>query len=204
MYHIKGKGMRFNYPKFTPSYGNLTKKVRDEYIRDNIKINSNNIKQVSSLVASNNSQDTLYFWQLYSILGRTNIENLITVFYTRIFNDSQHAWFRDEFVKLGDLEYHIKGQTKFWVDIMGGGKHYKSEKILYFKHKHARQIMTEQGAELWMTHMIYSLHEVGLCSHRDKRIVYCIRDFLDYYMTKYAKEFDFNIYEIKNNIRAKL
>ena len=78
--------MIFNYPKFEPKYGNLTKKIIDEYIKDNIinnsmPINSNNINKITSLIASNNSSDKLYFWQLYSILGEIPIKNLITVFY---------------------------------------------------------------------------------------------------------------------------
>jgi hypothetical protein len=62
--------------------------------------------------------------------------------------------------------------------------------------------MTQQGANLWMKHMINSLYEVNLCQSKDKRIIPCISDFLYYFMNKYAKEFDFNIYEV--NVKSKL
>ena len=191
----------FNYPLFVPKYGNLTQKIRDEYISHNIKNNSMsehsfNIPKITSLIASNDSSDKLYFWQLYSILGIYPIKMLITVFYTKIFSDNKNDWFRNEFIELGTLEYHIKGQTNFWLDIMGGGEKYlKSEKAVFYKHKNAESIMTQKGANRWMKHMINSLYEVNLCQLNDKRIIPCISDFLYYFMEKYSKEFDFNFYE---------
>lgn len=200
--------MFFNYPNFEPEFGNLTQKIRDEYIEDNIQNNSmpresKEIKKITSLIASNNSSDKLYFWQLYSILGELPIKNLITVFYKRVLNDSKNPWFRDEFIEIGNLEYHVKGQMNFWIDIMGGGKkYYKTERVLYLKHQQVNEIMTQRGADLWMKHMVNSLYEVNLCRSDDKRIIPCISDFLYYFMNKYAKEFDFNIYEI--NIKSNL
>ena len=199
----------FNYPIYNPDYGNLTKIIMNEYINYNIKnnsmpIDSHNITQITSLVASNNKSDKLYFWQLYSILGEFPIKNLITVFYTRIFNDVRNDWFRNEFIELGNLEHHITGQTNFWLDIMGGGKRYfKKEKSLYYKHKQAEDIMTEKGSNRWMKHMINSLYEVNLCQLNDKRVIPCISDFLYYFMQKYSHEFDFNFYE-KINVISKL
>ena len=116
--------------------------------------------------------------------------------YTKIFSDNKNDWFRNEFIELGTLEYHIKGQTNFWLDIMGGGEKYlKSEKAVFYKHKNAESIMTQKGANKWMKHMINSLYEVNLCQLNDKRIIPCISDFLYYFMEKYSKEFDFNFYE---------
>jgi len=195
----------FNYPLFEPKYGNLTQKIRDEYIKNNIDnnllpTNSNNINEITSLVASNNRSDKIYFWQLYSVLGEDPIRHLITIFYKRIFNDYKNTWFRNEFIKLGNIQHHVKGQTNFWIDVMGGGKrYYKNEKILYFKHKKISKIMTKQGADIWMKHMINSLYEVNLYQFRDKRIIYCISDFLYYFMNKYSKEFDFNFYEVNTH-----
>ena len=99
----------YNYPNYDPSEGNLTIKIRDEYIKyciknDSLPTNSFELKKITSLIASNNKADKLYFWQLYSILGENPIKNLITVFYTRIFNDKKNKWFRDEFIELGNLE----------------------------------------------------------------------------------------------------
>lgn len=197
----------YNYPNYIPNIGNLTIKIRNEYIEyciknESLPLNAFEIDKITSLNASNNKTDKLYFWQIYSILGENPIKNLITVFYTRIFNDLKNHWFREEFVELGNLEYHIKGQTDFWIDIMGGGKRYfKSEKVLSYKHKQVENIMTERGANRWMKHMVNSLYEVNLCQLNDKRIIPCISDFLYYFMNKYAKEFDFNFYEIEINSR---
>ena len=64
----------FNYPYFIPCNGNLTKKIINDNIDYNIKNNSMpldsfTISKITSLVASNDTNDKLYFWQLYSILG---------------------------------------------------------------------------------------------------------------------------------------
>ena len=76
-----------------------------------------------------------------------------------------------------------------------GPKYFKSEKVLSFKHVQVENIMTQNGANRWMKHMVNSLYEVNLCQLEDKRIIPCISDFLYYFMNKYAKEFDFNFYE---------
>ena len=55
----------------------------------------------------------LYFWQLYSILGEKYIEDLIRLFYTKLFNDDKNKWFSDEFIEIGSIEYHVRGQKNF-------------------------------------------------------------------------------------------
>ena len=82
------------YPLFTPKFGNLTKKIQTEYIIYYINLGKlskeslSNIK-IISLNASNNPEDEIYFWQLYSILGEVYIEDLIRLFYTKLFNDNK-------------------------------------------------------------------------------------------------------------------
>ena len=72
---------------FEPSYGNLTKKVRKIYL--NYLIKTKKIKKVTkNMLSLKASSDKLYFWQLYSILGEDIITDIITKFYTRIFNDN--------------------------------------------------------------------------------------------------------------------
>ena len=72
---------------FEPTYGNLTKKVRKIYL--NYLIKTKKIKKVTKEILSlKASSDKLYFWQLYSILGEDIITDIITKFYTRIFNDN--------------------------------------------------------------------------------------------------------------------
>ena len=85
---------KFNYPRFTPSEGNLTTLIQKEYISNSIKNGnlpndafSNN--EIISLVASNNIGDKIYFWQLYSIIGEKPVKELIQKFYENIFNDEE-------------------------------------------------------------------------------------------------------------------
>lgn len=193
---------KFNYPRFTPSEGNLTSIIQKEYIDNLIKNGklppdafSNN--QIISLIASNNIEDTVYFWQLYSIMGGKPIKVLIQKFYENIFNDDEEPWFRDEFVEIGDIDYHVDGQLRFWLDVMGGGKHYiGGEKKLHLKHKLVKNIMTTEGANRWMKHMKDALVIFKKIKNLDIRIVNCIDEFLHFFMTKYSMEFDFNVFEI--------
>ena len=193
---------QFNYPRFTPSEGNLTSIIQKEYIDNLIKNGklppdafSNN--QIISLIASNNIEDKVYFWQLYSIMGGKPIKVLIQKFYENIFNDDEEPWFRDEFVEIGDIDYHVDGQLRFWLDVMGGGKHYiGGEKKLHLKHKLVKNIMTTEGANRWMKHMKDALVIFKKIKNLDIRIVDCIDKFLYFFMTKYSMEFDFNVFEI--------
>ena len=189
--------------KFQPKKGNLTNKIKYEYLNLYIKQNklSENIfdnEEVTSLYAPTDLNKTLYFWQIYSIIGPEPIRKLITLFYTSIFESTTNLWFKEEFIELGSLEHHINKQTEFWLDIMGGGPLYKSTiKKLHMKHKLVQNIMTEKGANIWMSFMINSINTIKEDLYTDRRIIPCLINFLNFFMLKYGREFDFNFYEIK-------
>ena len=189
--------------KFEPIKGNLTNKIKYEYLNLYIKQNklSENIfdnEEITSLYASTDLNKTLYFWQIYSIIGPEPIHKLITLFYTSIYESTTNLWFKEEFIELGSLEHHINKQTEFWLDIMGGGPLYKSNiKKLHMKHKLVQNIMTEKGANIWMSFMINSINTLKEDLYTDRRIIPCLINFLNFFMLKYGREFDFNFYEIK-------
>ena len=203
-------GIKYNYPNFKPQIGNLTIKFRNEFIQHYIDqgILSDSAfsdKKISGLLASNNPKDEIYFWQLYSIIGSDPIHILIKKFYENIFNDYEAPWFRDEFMEIGSIDYHVKGQKKFWLDVMGGGKHYEGgEKKLNIKHKMVDNIMTKEGAERWMFNMEKTMLQLNLHFIHDRRILPCIDKFLKFFMKKYSIEFDFNLYEIVSKSRSNL
>ena len=187
--------MILNYPKYIPNYGNLTEKIMKEFILNYYHKQTLENKTITSLNASNDPTQPLYFWQLYSILGEKYIEDLIRLFYTKLFNDDKNKWFSDEFIEIGSIEYHVRGQKKFWLDIMGGGEYYTGgEKKLHNYHKLVKNIMTSEGACVWMKHMNDALDEMAY--NEDVRVRKCIDVFLKYFMTKYAIEFDFNFFSI--------
>ena len=203
--------MKFKYPNFNPELGNLTHKFREEFLEQQIKEGKLNSTlayvddKIYGLIASNNVTDKIYFWQLYSILGEDPVHILIKRFYENIFNDSDAEWFRSEFIEIGDVDFHVIGQKKFWIDVMGGGKKYiGGEKRLNIKHNFVKNIMTKEGADRWMMHMNNTLQELNLHFIHDKRIIPCIDEFLKFFMKKYAIEFDFNIYDIITNKQSKL
>lgn len=185
---------------YEPELGFLTKNIRSEYLLEELKLNKiviEDIPQALSLYASEDKNKRVYFWQLYNILGDEPIVYLITKFYTNIFNDDAE-WFKNEFIELGSIEYHVKGQSNFWLDIMGGGQRYiGGEKMLNKRHKLVKNIMTREGAEKWMNNMEKTLKEITLTKDfQDKRIIVCIYDFVEYFMNKYAREFDFNVFDM--------
>ena len=187
--------MNYDYPNFVPNYGNLTEKIMKQYLLTYYYKDILENKDITSLIASNDKTKPLYFWQLYSVLGDKYIENLIRLFYTKLFNDTKNKWFSDEFIEIGSIEYHVKGQKKFWLDIMGGGEYYTGgEKKLHNYHKLVKNIMTSEGAKVWMYHMNLALDDMEY--NNDKRVRKCIDVFLNHFMIKYAVEFDFNFYNI--------
>ena len=119
---------------------------------------------------------------------------------TGLLTATTDLWFKEEFEDLGPLEHHINRQTEFWLDVMGGGPVYNGNLFkLNKKHKLVKNIMTEKGANKWMHYMIHAINVVkeDLCV--DRRIIPCLIDFLNFFMLKYAHEFDFNFYEIKQS-----
>jgi truncated hemoglobin YjbI len=150
----------------------------------------------SSLNANPNPSAPLYYWQLYSLLGIDNIRSLIADFYDIVFKDTETPWFRDVFVKNGDIDHHIRVQAWYWADAMGGGAHYHGgEHRLNFHHGEnaGKVVMSAAGAKRWMEHMKDTLISRGYIERFnaiDRRILPCLTDFLHVKMHKYAVEFD--------------
>lgn len=63
------------------------------------------VRITKCLNADRNPKAPLYYWQLFSLIGVDMIKALITDFYEIVFADSDAAWFRDVFVKNGDVRY---------------------------------------------------------------------------------------------------
>ena len=176
--------------------GHITLIIRDEYIKHQRKTILNrerdpfNNERTLSLNADPVA-DRIYFWQLFGILGKENILRIVTTFYENVFSDKED-WFRKAFEESGDIEYHIKGQSYFWFDAMGGGRYYRGgKKLLSMKHSHVSEIMNSEGAERWMYHMYRCLKTNVAMLSEDPRVIPCILDFLQYFMDEYAITFDF-------------
>lgn len=189
----------FNYPNYKPEYGYLTEIFINKYI--NFKIKKGLLdeklvkdKNIVNLIASNNIKDEIYFWQLFSILGAKKINKIIETFYIKIFNDKKFNWFRNEFIETGNIEYHINGQKKFWLDIMGGGKYYTDYEKLNKKHYLVKNIMIEEASNIWLNYMLETLYELDINKMEDKRIIICLKEFINYFMYLYSEKFGFDNY----------
>jgi truncated hemoglobin YjbI len=185
--------------------GHITLIIRDEYIKHQRKTALNrergpfNNERTLSLNADPVA-DRIYFWQLFGVLGKENILRIVTTFYENVFSDKED-WFREAFEESGDIEYHIKGQSYFWFDAMGGGRYYRGgKKLLSMKHSHVSEIMNSEGAERWMYHMYRCLKTNLAMLSEDPRVIPCILDFLQYFMDEYAITFDFNFVKIRSNL----
>ena len=72
-----------SYPNFEPSAGYMTESVQRAYISKGIEKNilpkeAHRMPEILSLVASNDLQKPIQFWQLFSVLGQNNICLLYT------------------------------------------------------------------------------------------------------------------------------
>ena len=186
--------------RYPTQKGYMTNIIMNDYVKyikrkHNITLNPD----AFSLIAPVKSE-RIYFWQLYSLAGTDVIEKLIRTFYTNVFNDDQE-WFTNVFIESGDIDYHVRGQTNFWIDVMGGGKFYKGgQKLLNLKHSHVSEILNDKGAKRWMYHMYAALKSHKSILSKDPRIIPCLLDFLQYFMDSYAVTFDFNNLEIRSKL----
>ena len=170
-----------------PKPGSLTYLVQEEYLTAmNVTVNDS----VTSLHASPDSDDPIYFWQLFSVLGEDRIRCLIQTFYELVLQDDTP--FGEAFRETGTLSHHVDRQTLFWLDVTGGGHSYLGgEKKLKMKHRLSEDVMNVRGARRWMYHFIRALRRSDL-GDQPVRVLSCIVDFLVFFMQRYAVEFDFN------------
>ena len=208
---------------FEAKLGFATKETRDEYMAMRKSSSNSNSstdgtsthpiptdEALQSVEADLDRTQPLYFWQLYSVIGKDPIVAFVTTFYNQIFADEDTAEgiaFRNAFANVSTKEMHIKAQSAYWIDAFGGGRVYwGGHARLGFHHssQHAEPVMTAQGSSRWMKHMqsaIASYDFVGN-GYDDPRIIPCIVDFLKAkvraYAQEYAWEMDESDYDIED------
>jgi truncated hemoglobin YjbI len=183
--------------KFTPRCGYTTSEVRKEFfnvngVKDTRGSQSGRELSVDQMTANLDRTKPLYYWQLYSLLGKEPIWGIVRNFYGRVFSDEQDPEFREAFTRIANLEHHIETQSAFWQDAFGGGRQYHGSNYrLKFHHSHnAKQVMNEAGAKRWMYHMGNTLQEFDpILRAIDPRIPGCIVDFLRTKMKTYSDQF---------------
>jgi len=112
-----------NYPAYETASGYMTDVIRSKYITAAIESKllpeiAHRLAPVVSLDASNNQDKPIQFWQLYSVLGRQRIVDIVSRFYDKVFDDE--PWFTSVFQSVGTKIRHINSQSAMWVDVMGG------------------------------------------------------------------------------------
>lgn len=188
---------KFTYPHFPTNEGYLTTQTQNKYISDAISRellpeNAHRMAHVISLNASNHPHTPIQFWQLYSVLGGERIIDIVSHFYDRVYDDD--AWFASVFKRISGKHHHIRTQSAMWIDAMGGGKAYHGgEYRLSFHHTHnAFELMTSKGAERWISLMVQTLDDPAIDLTDDTRVRPSINTFLDFFMRKYAEDFQFS------------
>lgn len=186
---------------FEPSPGYLTKSIRSRFLRKSgiflESVDAIDLEQVqpTSLKASADMKDLLFFWQIYSVTGKEPIERIIANFYGRIFSEKCDPWFRSTFESIRPKEDHIQGQLSMWLDCFGGGRYEKGEMILHMQHRDRKAIglMNQKGAEMWVHHMKAALDEEEERTLRqiDPRLRVALNTFLQFFVESYSKSFGF-------------
>ena len=82
-----------------------------------------------------------------------------------------------------------------WIDVMGGGLQYHGGEFrLNFHHTHnALELMNERGATRWIELMVDTLNDPDVDYTDDERVRPAINTFLDFFVGKYAKDFNFEV-----------
>ena len=188
----------YNYPNYDTASGYMTDVIRTKYIDAAIEselmpVVAHRLAQVVSLDASNSQDKPIQFWQLYSVLGRQRIINIVSRFYDNVFDDE--PWFTSVFQSVGTKTRHINAQAAMWVDVMGGGQQYHGAEFrLNFHHTHnAMELMNAKGATRWVILMKATLDEADLDLTADPRVRPALNTFLSFFIDKYADDFDFAI-----------
>jgi truncated hemoglobin YjbI len=179
---------------FEPNKGFSTLESRQEYLKvhHHEKAAENDVDLISeSLHADMDTSQPLYFWQLYSIIGKEPILAFIAEFYNRIYADTKEEWFLVAFTGIGDKAHHIKSQSSYWIDALGGGRVYfggKSRVNFHHYSNHAEHIMNERGAKRWMHHMRGAIRSYDFSKFNDPRIVPALVEFLRVKVITHAEE----------------
>ncbi len=183
-------------PEYKTRHGYMTEKIQRDYIASAIPKkmlpkDAHRMPQIISLSAPSQANKPIQFWQLHSVLGKQRIINIVENFYTRVFADED--WFTSVFARVGGIGHHINTQAAMWIDVMGGGPYYHGAEFrLSFHHSHnAIKLMNKKGAERWTKLMLETLEDSAEHMTGDPRVRLSINTFLNYFMGKYAQEFDF-------------
>jgi len=186
----------YDYPNYPTQEGYLTAQVRQKYIdsaidRKLLPDNAHRMAHVVSLNAPNSPSTPIQFWQLFSVLGPERLTAVVTAFYQRVYDDE--PWFRAVFERISGIDHHIRTQTSMWADAMGGGHYYHGgEYRLGFHHTHnAFELMNDKGAARWVSLMTDTLNTSAAHLTDDPRVRISVNTFLNYFMAKYAAEFNF-------------
>lgn len=186
----------YNYPSHDTASGYMTDAIRTKYIDRAIDSEllpavAHRLAQVVSLDASNSQDKPIQFWQLYSVLGRQKIINIVSRFYDKVFTDE--PWFTSVFERVAPKSRHINTQSAMWIDVMGGGRQYHGAEFrLNFHHTHnAMELMNAKGAERWVNLMKATLDESDQDLTNDLRVRPALNTFLSFFIDKYADEFEF-------------
>ena len=185
----------YNYPIYDTASGYMTAVIRTKYIDSAIESKllpdvAHRLAPVVSLNASNSQGKPIQFWQLYSVLGRQRIINIVSRFYDKVYDDE--PWFTSVFQSVGTKTRHINSQAAMWVDVMGGGKKYHGAEFrLNFHHTHnAMELMNAKGATRWVSLMKATLDDPDLDLTADLRVRPALNTFLSFFIDKYADDFD--------------
>lgn len=111
---------------------------------------------------------TLLVPSLYERLGtETGMEELSTLFYDRVFDDSANEWFRSIFASSTKAEA-IDNQFRFFVQTFGGPDLYRQKgkgKYVRLVGRHANYPIGHRAADRWVEHMEAAIEEHSKLRH---------------------------------------
>jgi len=191
-------------PRFYPtSEGHMTRSAQRGWLES--EINAGRLPEgalidddVTTLRASSRQDDPLYFWQIFSLIGRPPLFRLAERFYTNVFQD-EDEWFWRAFGR-PDVKHHALFFCMTAMDCFGGGRYYAGgEERLDDVHHASAHSFNEASAVKWSTHMRNALDALQECEldDVDVRIRPAMDAFFRYYMNRYAVLYGFDTKNVR-------
>lgn len=191
------KGRRFH-----TADGHMTRSIQAEYMKKEVTDGrmpkrAFEMEDIMSLQAPTEPSFPLYFWQIFSLTGRSPLLELSKVFYTNVFQD-EDEWFSSSFGR-PDVTNHAMFLSLALVDCFGGGRYYAGgERRLDDVHETAASpVMNLEAAIKWTQHMRQAMDQQSkVFDEIDPRIRPAMNSYFTFFMSRYAAMFNFDMKQI--------
>eukprot|EP01115_Flamella_aegyptia_P011812 TRINITY_DN5679_c0_g1_i1.p1 TRINITY_DN5679_c0_g1~~TRINITY_DN5679_c0_g1_i1.p1 ORF type:complete len:165 (-),score=1.69 TRINITY_DN5679_c0_g1_i1:80-505(-) len=121
---------------------------------------------------SSNNENKITLKSIYGLVGEQKIIDLVTTFYTFVWDDDECPEFSNLFRESSEKDLSILSLTRYFVQKFGGPKFYGGMRMEthHMKDIHSQFPITKEGAERWLYHFDRAVNETDFGEHHDEII----------------------------------